>query len=310
MKKKRSYVFIGSSSEGLDIAKAIQTNLDFSCECSIWSQGVFGLSRGPMDSLIRTLGKFDFAILVLTPDDIVSSRGQTELAARDNVVFELGLFIGRLGRERVFMVCDRSVNMRLPSDLTGIEPATYQPPESGTFESALGAACNRIEKRVGSLGPLRTIDIDVRIVGGEYFDTRKQMQGLFLEITNVGNKEIPPYTLWITHPKVGTCSGFTSNKSTSLLPGQRRKHISALFHQKTKTHFWPSFTKDREGNPMNDAEQEEIALIMQLEDSDRVLYQNNRLGKAFIAAVQKCTEHGAVINCLTHEEVLALCSDT
>ena len=38
MASKRPYVFIGSSTEGLGIAQAIQANVDYSCECQIWSQ--------------------------------------------------------------------------------------------------------------------------------------------------------------------------------------------------------------------------------------------------------------------------------
>src|SRR5687767_5344141 len=104
---KRPYVFIGSSAEGLAVAEAIQLNLKYNCESHIWSQGLFGLSNGPLENLVKCLGEFDFAILVLTPDDLTVSRGQESQSPRDNVVFELGLFIGAIGRNRVFMVVDR-----------------------------------------------------------------------------------------------------------------------------------------------------------------------------------------------------------
>ena len=45
MIRKRPSVFIGSSSEGEQIAKTLQVLLDHSCEVTIWSQGVFGLSK-------------------------------------------------------------------------------------------------------------------------------------------------------------------------------------------------------------------------------------------------------------------------
>ena len=71
----RPSVFVGSSSEGLAIARAIQAQLERSCEVEIWSQGLFGLMQGNLESLVLALNRFDFAVLVLTTDDLVISRG-------------------------------------------------------------------------------------------------------------------------------------------------------------------------------------------------------------------------------------------
>ena len=100
----RPSVFVGSSSEGLPIAKYVQVLLDRECEVEIWSQGVFGLTQGTLESLVLALDHFDFAVLVLTPDDLRVQRGEETRVARDNVIFELGLFIGRLGRDRTFIL--------------------------------------------------------------------------------------------------------------------------------------------------------------------------------------------------------------
>lgn len=74
----RPAVFIGSSSEGLETAQAIQVLLDRSCEPEIWSQGTFGLGSGTLESLVLTLDRFDFAVLVVSPDDTAVSRGITK----------------------------------------------------------------------------------------------------------------------------------------------------------------------------------------------------------------------------------------
>jgi hypothetical protein len=150
--RKRPSVFIGSSSEGLRIAKAIQVLLDHASEVTIWSQGVFGLGEGTLESLVSATDQFDFAILVLTPDDLVESRGRTGAAPRDNVLFELGLFMGSIGRQRTFVLYDRTAEIRLPSDLAGVTAATFEPHSSGKLESALGAATTRIEERIERLG--------------------------------------------------------------------------------------------------------------------------------------------------------------
>ena len=127
----RPRVFIGSSGEGKGIADAIQVNLDKSCEVEIWSQGVFGLSRGNLESLSLALNGFDFAILVLTADDLVAKRDVAKPAARDNVIFEAGFFLGGLGRGRTFMVYDRTNPPDLPSDLAGITCANSTPAPTG-----------------------------------------------------------------------------------------------------------------------------------------------------------------------------------
>jgi len=152
MSKEIPFVFIGSSSEGLGIAKAVQKNLEYVCETQVWHQGLFGLSEGPMESLIEAYDKFDFAILILTPDDLIVSRGETKQSPRDNVLFELGLFIGGLGRQRVFIVADRTIDIKLPSDLAGIIPATFEPPKKGTLLSAVGPACTDIEEQIKKRG--------------------------------------------------------------------------------------------------------------------------------------------------------------
>lgn len=63
----------------------------------------------------------DYAVILMTADDL--GRGKSEKGilsgrARQNVVLELGLFIGKIGRERVCILCDDDVE--IPSDLDGI----------------------------------------------------------------------------------------------------------------------------------------------------------------------------------------------
>lgn len=61
-----------------------------------------------------------FAVVLLTPDDIGASASATTPAqrARQNVIFELGYFAGKLGRGRVCLV--RKGSVEIPSDLFGV----------------------------------------------------------------------------------------------------------------------------------------------------------------------------------------------
>jgi predicted nucleotide-binding protein len=63
----------------------------------------------------------DFAIILLTPDDVGGQAAETPTLnkrARQNVVLELGLFIGALGRSRVCAL--HKGNLELPSDFDGV----------------------------------------------------------------------------------------------------------------------------------------------------------------------------------------------
>lgn len=148
----RASVFIGSSAEGIGIANAIQQNIDYECDATVWSQGVFGLSGGTLESLVERVDEFDFAVLVLTPDDLVDSRKKMHAAPRDNVLFELGLFVGSIGRKRTFIVHDRSESLKLPSDLAGVTPTTYQLHASGNLRASLGAASTEMLTAIKSQG--------------------------------------------------------------------------------------------------------------------------------------------------------------
>lgn len=70
-------VFIGSSTEGLDVAREVELQLQRDAVTTIWKDGVFGLSSGTLESLMQVLEQFDFAVMVLSPDDLLESRNQS-----------------------------------------------------------------------------------------------------------------------------------------------------------------------------------------------------------------------------------------
>jgi hypothetical protein len=149
---QRPFIFVGSSSEGLPVAKAIQVGMSEFADVTLWNQGIFEPSYGYLESLTKALEGSDFAVLALTPDDITESRGIESSAPRDNVIFELGLFIGHLGRQRCFFVFEKKNPLKLPSDLLGIAGAVYTPRDDGNLVAALGPVCTAIESRVKELG--------------------------------------------------------------------------------------------------------------------------------------------------------------
>lgn len=152
----KARAFIGSSVEGLGIAYAVQQNLLHDVESTVWDQGVFQLSATTIESLSQTLESSDFGIFVFSPDDMVKIREKESPAVRDNVLFELGLFIGKLGRERVFFLMPMNEDVHLATDLLGITPGKFDSNRSdGSMQAATGPACHQIRQQIKKLGPLR-----------------------------------------------------------------------------------------------------------------------------------------------------------
>jgi len=144
-------VFVASSSEGLDVVGSVHTLLRRAlcgtADVRPWPEE-FQLTKTYIESLERLLDTSDFAVLVLTSDDRTTSREVEKLSPRDNVVFELGLFFGRLGRERCFLIQRCDLDLKLPSDLLGIEPAKFSMSPGQDLETALNSACARIGKAI------------------------------------------------------------------------------------------------------------------------------------------------------------------
>lgn len=120
----RPSIFIGSSSESLPVARQIKAFFEEALfEVDIWDEGVFertrsfGGSATNAEQLKNFTDIYDFAIFLFVPDDKIVSQTRTDLqgnfkeavATRHNVVFEFGLFLGRIGARKSFILFDRQV---------------------------------------------------------------------------------------------------------------------------------------------------------------------------------------------------------
>ena len=148
-------LFIGSSTEAKSIVKDIHTRLQDSVTVRTWYHDTFVPGEHPLDSLRREILQADYALLVVTPDDSIVKRDAAGFTARDNILFELGMFMGTLGPRRSFylIVSDhREGNVRdvnIPSDLAGITRLQVtRTDDPALFNSDLGAECVRLEAAI------------------------------------------------------------------------------------------------------------------------------------------------------------------
>jgi CRP/FNR family transcriptional regulator, cyclic AMP receptor protein len=146
-------LFLGCSVESLPIANQIHLGLKHDrITAIVWHQGVFGPSSVTADVLLGMAGDSDFAAFVFGPDDKIVSRDSEADAPRDNVVFELGMFMGVLGRERTFIVKDQDIDIKIPSDLLGITPITYKIHDRKRLAAAGGTVCTELRTAIQQIG--------------------------------------------------------------------------------------------------------------------------------------------------------------
>jgi hypothetical protein len=150
--KTKPTVFIGSSSEQIEIAREIKVLLRPELEAHVWDEGVFGLGNSYLEDLVQAVETYDFAVFVFAPDDLTTVRTKRQASVRDNVVFELGLFMGSLGRHRAFWVVPRgAASPKIPSDLEGISRAEFDTTPAKRSQ-ALASACKKLRVQARMLG--------------------------------------------------------------------------------------------------------------------------------------------------------------
>jgi predicted nucleotide-binding protein len=94
---------------------------------------------------VEAHGDVGFAVVLLTPDDEGCAKGGTPAPrARQNVLLELGYFIGRLGRNRVCAL--KRGDLEIPSDFGGV---VYEPFDAaGGWKQILGRELEAVDYQI------------------------------------------------------------------------------------------------------------------------------------------------------------------
>ena len=236
----RPSVFLASSSEGLPVSYALQTGLDKAAEITVWTQNVFSPSQYILESLLKQLAVSDFGVFVFSPDDVVRIRWSEQPVVRDNVVFELGLFIGRLGRERSIVVAPRTVDFRLPTDLLGITLLDFDAERrDGNLLAALGPANTRLRSLFEALGPAQSAPQELSIPFAERRDLLTARQRILLDLLEDREScglddlksvwpELAPSELYYRLEQLRLLMLVTRDRATEMY-GERRYRISDAY---------------------------------------------------------------------------------
>ena len=149
-------VFIGSSTEHLPTARALAKVLGGFAKPTVWEDAPFELNASTLDGLLAEAERADFAVFVFDNDDTVRIRNVAVRTVRDNVLFEFGLFTGRMGKGRTFWISAKgSQAPHIPTDLLGVTHLTFAKPrsrETPALVKVLEEPCVRLEAEIGARG--------------------------------------------------------------------------------------------------------------------------------------------------------------
>ncbi len=146
-------LFIASSGESTGVVHQLQIALHRDYDARPWTAGTIGASTYPLESLENVLDQAAYAVFVFSNDDVVVSRGKRQTAVRDNVLLELGMFIGRLGRRKCFVMHPKE-NPKIPSDLAGFTTIPFDEEQYKRHaESTMTAVATEIMNAINSREP-------------------------------------------------------------------------------------------------------------------------------------------------------------
>jgi hypothetical protein len=127
----KSKIFIASSGRTLVLAEMLRDELTTEfCQATLWSEeGRLQPGSTIIEMLEGAAKQYDFAVIILAKDDVLTSGAGEVLKARDNCVFEAGLFMSAIGRKRCFLV-NGVGQTDLPSDLGGVISIRFEEPSN------------------------------------------------------------------------------------------------------------------------------------------------------------------------------------
>jgi hypothetical protein len=142
-------VFIASSSEGVRYARMLQQQLEAMAVVTVWAEGAFQPGRTVIESLYDIAARTDFGVVIMTPDDVLTSRDGLAVP-RSNLLFELGLLVGHLGPSRTFIVADPA-RAAIPSDLAGVSFVPFRSDDPVAAAATLAQAAAVIRRTATTL---------------------------------------------------------------------------------------------------------------------------------------------------------------
>lgn len=155
-KHDKPKVFIGSSSQALDIARALASKLDDIAYPVVW-EDAFDMGGTTVEQLEKMIDQYDYSVFIFNNDDTTFLKSDSKLEVtvpRDNVILEYGMFLSKHGRNKTFFIVpdqrDNADKIHIATDLLGVHWAKYDPNaiKETNVNAAINSAYTKLKKMI------------------------------------------------------------------------------------------------------------------------------------------------------------------
>ncbi|MDR0969523.1 MAG: nucleotide-binding protein [Lentimicrobiaceae bacterium] len=148
IQQEKVKIFIGSATKDTDLVTKITELLLNQPNLKIipWTEG-FDLSKYTLDNLIDRCNECKYAIFVLGESEKTKKNGKIISIPRDNVIFEIGMFSKKNGKENTFLLVPDSPNFHLFTDYAGVTHEKYCR-NSLDIDTVINNFCEKVLTRI------------------------------------------------------------------------------------------------------------------------------------------------------------------
>ena len=193
--KEKPKVFIASSGDAIEYADAVKAKLDKSnIIAETWQTDELYKNSTYLNEWLNNIAShYDFGVFIFNNDDFIRLKDEEAFVVRDNVLFELGLFSGRLGYDRCFPIVSNCKAFHLPSDLHGVIVEKFDM-NNTNIASAVNTACYNISTKIKAKWDQVLKDSSFLQIGGVVYKIEKSEISFLLTKTNSDRWVFPKKT--------------------------------------------------------------------------------------------------------------------